>query len=949
MVLTLDYEDRGRESPDSEPDSGSGSEFEPPEVLDEDEQDEQDEPAADVLPPIIENREDVGSDAESSLRNDHYDGAKEDEDEPEVIEAEHIPASLAWYQRELTAHTLNSQQHFAGLHSESYAGDDFKRSFVGSEAWSGSEKAAFFAAIARHSRWRPDLIAEDCGKSEHAVRLYIEQLERGQRRTRRRPTDDTDSREVVEVSSAFVEREEGFAAELLSLSQPKQRINAGYWSWTDDLRGQLSSLQQALDAEEEVQSAPIPVIELGEDDLAIQALQSIPKLTRTAHQKKQLRHLLNRKRNRTAYRRKILRSEGWTDERIAEGGGADTVFEREQELKARDKRPGAKRKVPADVPGLPMDAAAKSMKDCGAVKAVKDRGLDVFDYNTLALYTGERQGEREQLPNGVSDEERQDGEVLEVDDPDELDSNSDTGRHPPAHQSSAFQAKESDEQGVLLPSINLPVMQHLYAEMLAYLKPLIYQAIVIAEAQSRQVQSEEPGVTASHVLAALRLRDQLEVDSDSDSAFSSPTSAVSDLPSTAESPEDGSTRPKRRLSGSLSPISRAEAQLPTWGDFPPPLPYDSSPVSSHTPLSPESPERLLPSLPLSPETPTRPTHPRWEVDNTPQPVPEFSLLSPDTTTSGPSRTSRVSGFPQDELPSFPIAHPEPNYLDEGTDEEDEAIEAALRRYHKSADRAWDRLYAHGLRNAAKPDPFATPTPFSQSQSRRSTPRSRSRSRSRSSRSASLAPEPDEEARRERKRQKRAQDKLDRASERAEDDFARYASVRDTLLRRRERRRAQLKRLKDTERTKKRRRLKPPADEFDDEEGEVVLPEEERGPILDEIIGTTDEEDEEGEEGDGEGSVAGILEADGEDADGEEAVADDPAEEAGEDGALDEDENEDEKEERLHNTSDYEDEKEEGAAPSDESEDESDGDGALDEDEPEADGALDEDEPADDSF
>lgn len=854
---------------------------------------------------------------------------------------------MAWYQRELNAHTLNAQRHYAGLHTKSHAGHDFKRSLVGQEAWSGREKAAFFAALSRHSRWRPELISADCGKSEHAVRAYIEQLERGQRAVRRRPTDDEDSREVVEVSQAFVEREEGLASELLALSQPNPpRINQG-WSWKSDLKGQLSALQCAINADESA-AAPASVPTIDEDDLAIQALEAIPKLKRSKKEKAQLRHLLNRKRNRTAYRRKMLRSEGWTDERIAEGGGADAVFELEQANKAREKRPGARRKTPAEVAVERADAAAKHMRDCGAVRAVKEKGLDVFDYNTLALFTGERRAEGVHVPNGVpadggrkeEGKEAEEGgegeeEVGEADDEqeDELDSRSDT-KSPPTSQAAVPKVEQTDD-GVLSPSVTLPVMQHLYAEMLAYLKPLIYQAIVIAEAQNRQLRSEKPELTASHVLAALRLRDEL--DYATDSAPSSPASSEPSLPSTeAKNP----TKPPSP--GALSPNARAELQLPTWADFPPPLPPstpDRSPLAQYTPLTP-----------LSPETPSRP---RWAVDNTPQP--EFTFLSPDTTTSGPSVV---------DLPSFPISHPEPNYLDEGTDEEDVAIEAALRRYHKSADRAWDRMYAHGLRNAAKADPFATPS-LSQSQSRRSSPGPPSCPPSGPPSRAASRAEKAEEDRKQRKKLKRALEKIDRASERAETDWARYSSVRDTLLRRRERRRAQLRRLREGERRKKRRKLRPPEDELDDgEEGEIHLPAEERRVVTDEIVGTTDEEDAEADAAedaedaaeDAEDGAEEVSEEVSEDG-AEDAAEDAPVEEEdpegsedpedAEDGALDEDEDEneqhDEKEERLMDVSfESGDGKEDDDGLGD---DVADSDGALDEDLPEADGALDE----DDSF
>ncbi|ODO06880.1 hypothetical protein I350_04240 [Cryptococcus amylolentus CBS 6273] len=44
--------------------------------------------------------------------------------------------------------------------------------------WTSSEKDAFFAALSRHSRYRPDLIASEVGKSEIEVVWYLEFLEK---------------------------------------------------------------------------------------------------------------------------------------------------------------------------------------------------------------------------------------------------------------------------------------------------------------------------------------------------------------------------------------------------------------------------------------------------------------------------------------------------------------------------------------------------------------------------------------------------------------------------------------------------------------------------------------------------------------------------------------------------------------------------------------------------
>lgn len=61
---------------------------------------------------------------------------------------------------------------------------DFDTSYVGSTwaTWTATDKSAFFASLSRHSRYRPDLIAIDVGKSQGQVEDYLELLSGAARR-----------------------------------------------------------------------------------------------------------------------------------------------------------------------------------------------------------------------------------------------------------------------------------------------------------------------------------------------------------------------------------------------------------------------------------------------------------------------------------------------------------------------------------------------------------------------------------------------------------------------------------------------------------------------------------------------------------------------------------------------------------------------------------------------
>ena len=94
--------------------------------------------------------------------------------QPDVYDADRV-------QRVHLSHLLN--------HTASPCLESFSPSFVEPCAyWSHVEKASFFKSLARHSRWKPDLIAEDIGdgKTVADVCSYIALLDQGSARESRK-------------------------------------------------------------------------------------------------------------------------------------------------------------------------------------------------------------------------------------------------------------------------------------------------------------------------------------------------------------------------------------------------------------------------------------------------------------------------------------------------------------------------------------------------------------------------------------------------------------------------------------------------------------------------------------------------------------------------------------------------------------------------------------------
>lgn len=95
----------------------------------------------------------------------------------------HPPSPSSWYLSHLSSHIDSSRRHVQGEPSSSTfhtpAALLGKRTSQLLTPWTPSDKARFFAALSRHSRFRPELIARDIAKSESDVLVYLDLLEFG--------------------------------------------------------------------------------------------------------------------------------------------------------------------------------------------------------------------------------------------------------------------------------------------------------------------------------------------------------------------------------------------------------------------------------------------------------------------------------------------------------------------------------------------------------------------------------------------------------------------------------------------------------------------------------------------------------------------------------------------------------------------------------------------------
>lgn len=228
--------------------------------------------------------------------------------------------------------------------------------------WKSDEKGRFYAALARHSRLRPDLIARDVRtKREHEVVQFIYLLETQSAQRGDRKNLNFESQEwrdhlmwsgAYEAPQAIGDDEERLA-ELLRRtdnfaqlqpdsfhkmerrkSLPMSSFNrhfAEVWgkqftTSNMDIVADILHLSSVAPT-----GSPPPEDETEEDAIArdneqIDLILDIPKKDRTPAEKSNLQMLTNRRRMRQQYRRRRLRARGWTDEEIDNKGGPDAVF-----------------------------------------------------------------------------------------------------------------------------------------------------------------------------------------------------------------------------------------------------------------------------------------------------------------------------------------------------------------------------------------------------------------------------------------------------------------------------------------------------------------------------------------------------------------------------------------------------------------------------------------------
>ncbi|WVN86886.1 uncharacterized protein L203_102060 [Cryptococcus depauperatus CBS 7841] len=130
-----------------------------------------------------------------------------------------------WYLRHLDSHILTSRRSLSGHIQNTLQSFQSTYVYPTNAFWNSHEKSAFFAALARHSRYRPDLIALDIGKSESEVVWYFDLLESArihqdqEPRRRNRKTELKRSHRFQEglapaareVSASWLKVEEGLA------------------------------------------------------------------------------------------------------------------------------------------------------------------------------------------------------------------------------------------------------------------------------------------------------------------------------------------------------------------------------------------------------------------------------------------------------------------------------------------------------------------------------------------------------------------------------------------------------------------------------------------------------------------------------------------------------------------------------------------------------------------
>ncbi|KIR29424.1 hypothetical protein I309_01488 [Cryptococcus deuterogattii LA55] len=156
--------------------------------------------------------------------------------EPDNEQAPHIGSSH-WYLHHLDTHIKASRRTYLGQLANTIVKPLHTTPIPPTNnTWSSYDKQLFFAALSRHSRHRPDLIASDVGKSEAEIQWYLDLLE-----TSRETHESKDRaankrglkrneywREGVapaarEVSDEWVSKEEQLATEVIAIIEQRER------------------------------------------------------------------------------------------------------------------------------------------------------------------------------------------------------------------------------------------------------------------------------------------------------------------------------------------------------------------------------------------------------------------------------------------------------------------------------------------------------------------------------------------------------------------------------------------------------------------------------------------------------------------------------------------------------------------------------------------------------
>lgn len=388
-----------------------------------------------------------------------------------------------WYSKDLKAHAKSSRALLEGRSKSFKAGGPeehdhltgLRRSVVPpASAWDVDEKCRFFAALSRHSRFRPESIAADVRtKSVMQVQQYLAVLEEGQARVHADLNPDTVEREsgaywdhqlrsgAYEASEAWINMEDTFAQDLEKTCEDEYflrplRKRHALDKWGQNLTFDKMRLLHKTLCAGEMPDEPAPprhVDSIGEDTNPIiqdakemAMLLDIPKKERTPEERARLDLLKNRKRNRENYRRKKLHAAGFTDRQIEAHGGPDGFLDKVGFAPPA----GAPRKEGRKMREL--SPRTETMVDMKLNNYVMRRGWELFHFDHIT-------------------------QAMEL-----------------------YHEKYSQTE----PSTSFDFIGELFAETLMYIRQLVYTSIVLAEQEPHEGDTHLEA-TADHVRAAQTL------------------------------------------------------------------------------------------------------------------------------------------------------------------------------------------------------------------------------------------------------------------------------------------------------------------------------------------------------------------------------------------------------------------------------------------------------------